>query len=77
MTDQHYITAPQPEIYWRYEVPQNTDAKVFLLTRGFVAVVGNWRGAYGEQFIAWAPMLKRNKDTERRLGLLPAKPQEQ
>lgn len=49
-------------------------AKVFLLTKGGVATTGNWTGAYGEFFIAWCPMPKRNKQRERELGLSPTNP---
>lgn len=70
MSTQPHITAPAGEVYWRYEVPTSTDAKVFLLTVGRVAVVGNWQGAYGQSFIAWAPLPKRDKEQEARLGLL-------
>lgn len=69
MNAKTHIAAPAGEVYWRYEVPPRTDSKVFLLTKGRVAVVGNWYGAYGESFIAWSPMLKRDKEQEARLGL--------
>lgn len=62
-----HIAAAPGEIFWRYEVAPRTDAKVWLLTRGRIAVPGNWAGAYGESFIAWAPMPKRDKDIENRL----------
>lgn len=65
-----HITADAGDIYWRYERPHSTDAKVFLLTVGRVAVVGQWYGALGEAFIAWAPMPRRDKEQEARLGLL-------
>ncbi len=67
---QPYITGQAGDVYWRYEVPASTDAKVLLLTVGRVAVVGNWYGAYGQSFIAWAPMPRRDKEQEARLGLL-------
>lgn len=68
---QAYITAEAGDTYWRYEVPTRTDAKVFLLTVGRVAVVGNWYGTLGENFVAWSPMLRRDKVAEANLGLLP------
>jgi hypothetical protein len=74
MSDQTYIAAPAAELGWRYEVPKRTDAKVLLLTIGRIATIGNWSGPYGRDFIAWAPLPKRNKAEEARLGLLPAAP---
>lgn len=67
---QPYIAAPAGEVYWRYEIPKRTDSKVFLLTKGGIAVTGQWYGALGEAFIAWAPMPKRDKAQEARLGFL-------
>lgn len=58
------------ESTWRYEVAPRGDAKVQLLTIGFVAVNGHWRGKYGELFIAWAPMPRRDKKREAELGLI-------
>lgn len=69
MTQPH-ISAPAGDVYWRYEVPACTDAKVLLLTVGRVAVAGQWHGPYGHSFIAWAPLPKRDKEQEARLGLL-------
>lgn len=70
MTPTPYIAASPGDVYWRYEVPPSTDAKVFLLTVGRVAVVGQWYGALGEAFVAWAPMPRRDKEQEAQLGLL-------
>jgi hypothetical protein len=56
---------------WRYEVCPRSDAKVQLLTIGAVATSGNWTGAYGEFYVAWCPLPKRNKAKERELGVLP------
>lgn len=70
MTNQTHIAAPAGEVYWRYEVPRATDAKVLLLTVGRVAVTGQWAGALGEYFVAWAPLPRRDKEQEARLGLL-------
>ena len=70
MTGATHITAEVGEIYWRYEVPKQTDAKVLLLTVGRVAVVGNWYGPIGKAFIAWAPLPKRDKQKEAQLGLM-------
>jgi hypothetical protein len=63
----NHISAPAGECYWRYEIAPRSDAKVQLLTKGRIATHGQWTGAYGEQFIAWAPMPKRDKKTEARL----------
>jgi hypothetical protein len=74
MTDQAYIAAPNAELGWRYEVPQRTDAKVQLLTIGRTTATGNWYGRYGEHFIAWCPLPKRDKRKEAELiaaGLIP------
>jgi hypothetical protein len=64
MTEPTHITGAGTELEWRYEVAPNRGAKVQLLTVGRIAVHGNWYGAYGEAFIAWAPMPKRNKELE-------------
>jgi len=70
MSNETHIAAPAGEVYWRYEVPKSSDAKVLLLTVGRVAVVGNWYGPIGKAFIAWAPLPKRDKEQEARMGLL-------
>lgn len=70
MNIETHISAPPGDIYWRYEVAPHTDAKVWLLTVGRIAVSGQWTGAYGQQFIAWSPMPRRDKKEEARLGLL-------
>jgi hypothetical protein len=70
MTGATHITAPQGDIGWRYEVAPSADAKVLLLTVGRVAVVGNWYGPLGKAFVAWAPLPRRDKEQEARLGLL-------
>lgn len=54
---------------WIYE-RSPPGRKVYLLTIGKVAVVGDWTGEYGQTFIAWAPMHKRNRETELKLGIL-------
>lgn len=71
MNELSHVAAPAGEVYFRYEVPANRGAKMLLLNTGGVAVVSNWTGQYGEQFIAWAPLPKRNKAEEIRLGLIP------
>jgi hypothetical protein len=55
---------------WVYAVPPRTDAKVQLLTIGAIQTTGNWYGKYGEFFVAYAPLPKRNKEIERKLGVL-------
>jgi hypothetical protein len=62
-----HVAAPPGEIFWRYEVPENRSAKMLLLTIGGICVLGQWQGRLGEQFMAWSPMPKRNRDAERRL----------
>jgi hypothetical protein len=53
---------------WRYEKPAHGGgAKTQLLTIGGMSVVGQWRGELGEHYLAWAPLLKRNKALEREL----------
>ena len=68
------ITGATGEIFWRYEVPTNKGGTMQLLTIGRVATKGPWTGALGENYIAWAPMPRRDKDTEGRLieaGIIP------
>lgn len=55
---------------WRYEVPERTDAKVQLLTTGAVATYGHWVGKYGEFFVAYCPLPKRDRAKEKELGVL-------
>lgn len=69
-----HITGSGEQLNWRYEIAPNSDAKVYLLTIGRIATTGSWHGAYGQFFIAWAPMPKRNKELEDRLvleGVIP------
>ena len=63
-----HLAADQPEVYWRYSMPPNPGAKMFLLTKGKTAIIGPWYGAYGQHLIAWSPMLKRDKEKEAELG---------
>ena len=55
-----------PDIYWRYDQAPH-GSKVFLLTKGGVAVDGQWRVDGG--FIAWHPLFKRDKELEAKLGI--------
>lgn len=47
-----------------YSEPPDKQAKVILLTKGKVAIVGPWLSGYG--ILAWRPLPKRNKDVEDR-----------
>lgn len=69
-TNPTHIAAPPGELHWRYEIPENRSAKVQLLTVGGIAVHGHWYGAFGEAFIAWCPLPKRDKELEARLRLI-------
>lgn len=69
------ITGIGKDLEWRYEVAPKSDSKVHLLTVGRIATHGNWSGGYGQYFIAWAPVPKRNKALEEQLvaaGRIPA-----
>jgi hypothetical protein len=46
------------------------DKVLSLLTKGGKQVVGLWSGKFGEQYIAWAGLIKRDKDKERTLGII-------
>ncbi len=48
---------------WVYEKPKK-NGKMQLLTIGGVAVSGTWRGEVGDFYLAWAPLLKRDKVKE-------------
>ena len=67
MDNRDTITAMPGDIFWRYWKPMRTDAKMLLLTKGGVAVTGNWYGEVGDSFLAWCPMPKRDKVLERKL----------
>lgn len=55
------------ESSWRYIEPAPRGKKLSLLTRGGIQVTGEWKD--GGDFIAWAPLIKRNHELERELGL--------
>jgi hypothetical protein len=59
--------AAEPTDY-NYVDPAPRGVKLTLLTIGNIQVTGQWddSGAYK----AWAPLLKRDKELERQLGLL-------
>lgn len=68
---QEQVTAA--ESYWRYPATglpkhQPPSGEVWLLTEGRIGVPGKWSNEGG--FIAWAPKIQRDKDLEKRLGLL-------
>ncbi len=48
---------------WIYEKPTR-GGKMQLLTIGCVSVTGDWKGELGEMFLAWSPLLKRDKQKE-------------
>ena len=61
-----YVATDKPQ--WCYTKPPYTpDTKLQLLTIGGMCVTGNWRGRVGEYFLAWAPLLKRDKQVEREI----------
>lgn len=46
-------------------------AKVCLLTKGGVCIIGTWPSNNTGNFIlGWAPLPKRDKDKERQLGII-------
>lgn len=51
-----HISAPPGEVYWRKEPCPHTGAKVLLRTIGGTAVIGQWYGKLGQNFIAWCPL---------------------
>jgi hypothetical protein len=53
---------------WIYEKPTSR-GKMQLLTIGGISVTGTWYGEVGEHFMAWSPLLKRDKDKERIINM--------
>ena len=55
------------ETFYRYTEPAPRGVKLTLLTVGNVQVTGEWsdRGGYK----AWAPLIKRDKEQEKALGI--------
>ncbi len=49
---------------WNYKNPAPPGEKVNLLTLGGGSVTGDYKGVPGEFFLAWSPLLKRNKELE-------------
>ena len=71
MNDSPIFTGTSTDIYWRYEEPVNKNDTMFLLTAfGKIVVKGTWSGKLGEYYIAYSPMIKRDKDKERELGFI-------
>lgn len=72
MKDQskEYLTAPVSE--WNYDMSSlPTGVKCLLLNPGKVACLGSVTNSTRGLFLAWAPMPKRDKEKERRLGIKP------
>jgi hypothetical protein len=63
-TEIGYVAAEPGEVHWHYNVPTDRNSKMTLLTRGGLQVTGNWIGDWGDFFLAWAPLLKRDKERE-------------
>jgi len=61
VNNETYVAAEHTE--WVYEKPKR-GGKTLLLTIGGICLTGNWTGELGQYFMAWAPMLKRNKVLE-------------
>ena len=65
MNEVKYLAAQAPE--WQYpeagDPPPPLGTKLWLLNDGGAATTGPW--TTGSNFIAYAPMLKRNKEKER------------
>lgn len=62
-----YISANAGEVKWNYFPPVDKGAKVSLLTIGGLQVEGRWDGVWGQYYLAWAPLIKRDKERERAL----------
>lgn len=60
----HLAAAPTG---YNYIDPAPRGVKLTLLTAGKIQVTGEW--ADSGMYIAWAPLLKRDKALEERLGL--------
>lgn len=60
------LTAPPTEIHWRYE-PVPTSGRCLLLNTGGCVIFGPPMGPWRSEYIAWAPLPKRDKERERQL----------
>lgn len=60
----HAAQSPQATVTWSFTEPPSTirSSKLQLLTIGAICVTGTWYGELGEYFVAWAPLLKIDKD---------------
>lgn len=65
-------TAEAGESFWRYKETPPNGTKLLLLTVHGSAVIGNWQGEYGQYYIAWSALPKRNKILERELYCKPS-----
>jgi hypothetical protein len=63
------LTKKYAEMVWRYEVAPHGKT-VMLLTTGGVSTKGKWEGDYGVHYKAWYPLPKRDKELEKKLGLI-------
>ena len=55
--------------YWIYDrPPENASKKMLLLTRGKIAILGDWNG-HKHGCVAWKGLPDRNKKLERELGI--------
>lgn len=60
-----HVSSPTPQWYykgWADHPQPPTGVKLQLLTEGGVTVLGTWSD--NGNFIAWAPLLQRNKEIE-------------
>ena len=64
-SDKNYLAAESPEFLYPEagDPPAPRGVKLNLLTSGGISTHGIW--TEGSNFIAWAPLLKRNKAKER------------
>lgn len=67
--DKSYLAAENPEYYYPAagDPPAPLGVKLQILTSGGVAILGQW--SENTNFVAWAPLLKRNKAKEARLAV--------
>ena len=61
----HLAAAPTA---YNYTDPAPRGVKLTLLTKGKIQVTGEWVDGGG--YIAWAPLLRRDKQLEKELGIL-------
>lgn len=62
------LKSTAPVAKWRYEVPKDKHRLMLLLTIGGTLTKGYWTGEYLEQFKAWSPMPKEDKEKEREIA---------